>query len=169
MVVQLVILPAGFVRFFPRWHMVKEEDLHSRVGVRERPAAPDRGAEPVYIDGEPELRQIFECVRFTEAATTQLKRDKNPVNRPTVTDGDVLPSGIGTWPLSLRLADLQFRHHQAGSPPYRRFARPAHSSTCATVARRHVSSGLTHQMRQKRMQFSLARRGLNRHQVSHLS
>jgi len=40
-----------------------------------------------------------------------------------VTDGDIWPSGIGTWPLSLRLADLQFRHHQAGSPPYRRFAR----------------------------------------------
>ena len=41
-----------------------------------------------------------------------MKRDKNPVNRPTVTDGHIWPSGIGTWRLSLRLADLQFRHHQ---------------------------------------------------------
>jgi hypothetical protein len=46
MVVQLLILPAAFGRFFPRRHMVQEEDLHSRVDVRERPAAPDRGAEP---------------------------------------------------------------------------------------------------------------------------
>ncbi|MGH3257071.1 MAG: hypothetical protein ACRDOU_17025 [Streptosporangiaceae bacterium] len=45
MVVQLLILPAGFGRFFPRWQMVQEEDLHSRVGVRERSAASDRGAE----------------------------------------------------------------------------------------------------------------------------
>ena len=44
MVVQLLILPVGFGRFFPRWHMVQEEDLHSRAGVRERPAASDRGA-----------------------------------------------------------------------------------------------------------------------------
>ena len=46
MVVQLLILPVGFGRFFPRWQMVQEEDLHSRAGVRERPAASDRGAEP---------------------------------------------------------------------------------------------------------------------------
>jgi hypothetical protein len=46
MVVQLLILPVGFGRFFPRWQMVQEEDLHSRAGVRERPAASDRDAEP---------------------------------------------------------------------------------------------------------------------------
>jgi hypothetical protein len=54
MVVQLLILPVGFGRFFPRWQMVQEEDLHSRVDVRERPAARNLA----YIDGEPELRQL---------------------------------------------------------------------------------------------------------------
>ena len=58
MVVQLLIFPAGFGRFFPRWHMVQEEDLHSRADVRERPAAPDRGAEPGIQRWSTRLRQL---------------------------------------------------------------------------------------------------------------
>jgi hypothetical protein len=34
MVAQLLILPVGFGRFFPRWQMAQEEDVHSRVDVR---------------------------------------------------------------------------------------------------------------------------------------
>lgn len=59
MVVQLLILPVGFGRFFPRWHMVQEEDLHSRVDVRERPAASDRGAEQANRSDKDRERAIF--------------------------------------------------------------------------------------------------------------
>lgn len=54
MVAKLLILPAGFGRFLPRWQMIQEEDLHSRVDVRERSLARNLA----YIDGEPELRQL---------------------------------------------------------------------------------------------------------------
>jgi hypothetical protein len=37
MVVELLILPVGFGRFLPRWQMVQEEDLRSRVDARNDP------------------------------------------------------------------------------------------------------------------------------------
>ena len=55
MVVQLLILPARFGRFFPRWQMVRERTFTAKLtsgnDPRRRTAAP-------YIDSEPELRQL---------------------------------------------------------------------------------------------------------------
>jgi hypothetical protein len=48
---------SGRVRVvFPALADGQEEDFHSRVDVRERPAASDRGANLAYIDREPESR-----------------------------------------------------------------------------------------------------------------
>jgi hypothetical protein len=89
MVVQLVILPVGFGRFFPRWQVVRKRTFIAESTSGNDPRRRTAARNPAYIDGEPgaastSVRQIFEYVRFTEAATTQLKRDKNPVNKSTI-------------------------------------------------------------------------------------
>ena len=58
MVVQLLILPAGFGRFFPGWQMVRKRTFiaepTSGNDLRRRAAARN----PAYIGGEPGLRQL---------------------------------------------------------------------------------------------------------------
>jgi len=61
MVVQSLILPVGFGRFFPRWQMIRKRTLHARVDVRERPTASDRGVEPRHTS-----TVNPSCVNFSE-------------------------------------------------------------------------------------------------------
>ena len=58
MVVQLLILPVGFGRFFPRWQMVRKRTFIAESMSGNDPRRRTAARNPAYIDGEPELRQL---------------------------------------------------------------------------------------------------------------
>jgi len=57
MVVQLLILPAGFGRFFPGWQIRKRTFIAEPASGND-PRRRTAARNPAYIDGEPELRQL---------------------------------------------------------------------------------------------------------------
>jgi hypothetical protein len=58
MVVQLLILPVGFGRFFPRGQMVRKRTFIAESTSGNDPRRRTAARNPAYIDGEPELRQL---------------------------------------------------------------------------------------------------------------
>jgi hypothetical protein len=57
-VVQLLILPVGFGRFFPRWEMARKRTFIAESTPGNDPRRRATARNPAYIDGEPELRQL---------------------------------------------------------------------------------------------------------------
>jgi hypothetical protein len=57
MVVQLLILPVGFGRFFPRWQMVRKRTSIAGPASGNDPRRRTAAWNLANIDGEPELRQ----------------------------------------------------------------------------------------------------------------
>jgi hypothetical protein len=57
MVVQLLILPVGFGRFYPRWQMVGQRTCIAESASGNDPRRRTAARNLAYIDGEPELRQ----------------------------------------------------------------------------------------------------------------
>ena len=58
MVVQLLILPVGFGRFFPRWQMVRKRTFRAESTSGNDPRRGTAALNLACIDGEPELRQL---------------------------------------------------------------------------------------------------------------
>ena len=58
MVVQLLILPVGFGRFFPRWRILRKRTFMAEPTFGNDPRRRTAARNPAYIDGEPELRQL---------------------------------------------------------------------------------------------------------------
>ena len=58
MVVQLLILPVGFGRFFPRWQMVRKRTFIAKLMSGNDPRRRTAARNLAYIDGKPESRQL---------------------------------------------------------------------------------------------------------------
>jgi hypothetical protein len=58
MVVQLLILPVGFGRFFPRWQTVGKKTFIAESASGNDPRRRTAARNLAYIDGEPESRQL---------------------------------------------------------------------------------------------------------------
>ena len=58
MIVQLLTLPVGFGRFFPRWQMVRKRTSIAESTSGNDPRRRIAARNLAYIDGEPELRQL---------------------------------------------------------------------------------------------------------------
>jgi hypothetical protein len=58
MVVQLLILPVGFGRFFPRWQTVRKRTFIAESASGNDPRRRTAARNLAYIDGEPESRQL---------------------------------------------------------------------------------------------------------------
>jgi hypothetical protein len=58
MVVQLLILPVGFGRFFPRWQIVRKRTFIAKSTSGKDPWRRTAARNLAYIDGEPGSRQL---------------------------------------------------------------------------------------------------------------
>jgi hypothetical protein len=62
MVVQLLILPVGFGRFFPRWQIARKRTFIAEPTSRNDPRRRTAARNLAYIDGEPGVAGLTVCV-----------------------------------------------------------------------------------------------------------
>jgi hypothetical protein len=80
MVVQLLILPIGFGRFFPRWQMVRKRASITGSTSGNDPRRRTTARNLAYIDGEPESRQEPPVTRFGRPTATRPDADVSAVH-----------------------------------------------------------------------------------------